>query len=399
MATVTHKKVAVGADHPHAEINKGEWNDIHDVVMAPLDMGIYVGTAEPVLKTYAQWLSSRTGYWAWIDISGEVYDVVTATVMAANASGSVNPLAAGYSRYVTAVINPANAVGSIAKLVAQVTAPGQVSAEVKAANATGMVAALTSAYIRYMAGAVGAANSAGAIDKLVASYARYMTASVGAANAAGAIAKLVATVTAAGGPAAYINTGTEVVQTYGSGAADVPYPASIQANDLLLLVVAGGDGTTPSGFTVLIAGGNGPNGLFYRVCTGSESGAVNVPTWNDGESDVGASGVMFHFRNSPASAPIASNGAYTAGNMTINWTGGTLTGLPSGALFACISIVSPAKVLSSVGGGIDTLDSSSTRAFHLGYKTSVTANPSALTLTWNSAPAGGEMVVVAIKGT
>src|SRR5512146_1845434 len=31
MATVTHKKIATAEDHPQAEINKGEWNDNHNV--------------------------------------------------------------------------------------------------------------------------------------------------------------------------------------------------------------------------------------------------------------------------------------------------------------------------------------------------------------------------------
>lgn len=47
----------------------GTWNTITPNWS---DLGIYVGVSEPSLKTYAQWLSSRTGYWAWIDISAEV---------------------------------------------------------------------------------------------------------------------------------------------------------------------------------------------------------------------------------------------------------------------------------------------------------------------------------------
>lgn len=163
-------------------------------VDSPPGFGIYVGTTEPILKTYAQWLSSRTGYWAWVDISSEVSGGVTATIMSANAVGLINPLSSAFARYVTADINPANAIGDITALVAQVTAPGQVSAEVKSANSTGMVSLLTAAYIRYIAAAMNPANSAGAISKLVASYARYMTATVGVAAATGAVNALVATV-------------------------------------------------------------------------------------------------------------------------------------------------------------------------------------------------------------
>ncbi len=35
------------------------------------DLGIYVGVVEPSLVSFAVWNASRTGYWAWIDISQE----------------------------------------------------------------------------------------------------------------------------------------------------------------------------------------------------------------------------------------------------------------------------------------------------------------------------------------
>ena len=262
---VRHKKTATAPDNPQAEVNKGEWNDSHDV--SGLDfsvMGIYVGSTEPTLKTYAQWLVSRTGYWAWIDISGEAAGV-TATIMTANASGSVNPLAAGYSRYFTAVINPANAVGSIAKLVATV-AGDAVTAVVNPANASGMVAALTASYIRYMAGVVGTANSASAINKLVASYARYMTASVGVAAAVGAVNALVATVS---GALPEITAGT-ISYRGTSGNLTPALPAGLTSGDLLICVSYQNGANSLSGYTALQSS-TGTAMLFYKTAGGSES--------------------------------------------------------------------------------------------------------------------------------
>lgn len=52
------------------------------------DLGIFVGTAEPPMKTYAEWVTSRTGYWSWIDISSQIQAVSVASAGGAVLGGS-----------------------------------------------------------------------------------------------------------------------------------------------------------------------------------------------------------------------------------------------------------------------------------------------------------------------
>lgn len=40
------------------------------------DLGVYVGTIQPVLIPFATWSITKVGFWSWLDISGEVVDGV-----------------------------------------------------------------------------------------------------------------------------------------------------------------------------------------------------------------------------------------------------------------------------------------------------------------------------------
>jgi hypothetical protein len=84
------------------------------------DLGVFVGVEEPVgLKTYAEWAATRTGYWSWIDISGEPVSNGIATLVAVTASTSVRAFI-GVGTPLAALLN-ATATTSIIALTGAAT--------------------------------------------------------------------------------------------------------------------------------------------------------------------------------------------------------------------------------------------------------------------------------------
>jgi hypothetical protein len=66
----------------------------------------------------------------------------------------------------------------------------------------------------------------------------------------------------------------------------VPYPAGLQAGDILVLWIgSAGNGTftTPSGWSVAISSSSG-RAVYYKVATGSESGSLSVSVQSDSNS-------------------------------------------------------------------------------------------------------------------
>lgn len=133
----------------------------------------------------------------------------------------------------------------------------------------------------------------------------------------------------------YQGAGTTAANTVAATTLAVPYPASIQAGDVLVLVVgvSGVAPTNPAGFTSAIttnSGGSTPAyRVSYKVATGSESGSLNVTTPSQTSQ-----GRMFLFRGVDQTTPIDVAGtifgsstavsAYNIPTLTTTTTGVTL---------------------------------------------------------------------------
>jgi hypothetical protein len=78
------------------------------------DLGVYIGVAEPAgLKTYAEWLATKAGYWSWVDISGEPASAGAATLASTLVATSVRALT-GAGTPLAALLNATATTSTIA---------------------------------------------------------------------------------------------------------------------------------------------------------------------------------------------------------------------------------------------------------------------------------------------
>lgn len=90
-ASVKHKKVAVGLDDPNVEINKGEWNDDHDI--SGVVQSVVAGTNITVDNTDpANPVVSSTAEAGPADLS---YTFITSPIVPSDLGGSANPYILG----------------------------------------------------------------------------------------------------------------------------------------------------------------------------------------------------------------------------------------------------------------------------------------------------------------
>lgn len=119
--------------------------------------------------------------------------------------------------------------------------------------------------------------------------------------------------------------------TTSSSSISVPYPASIEAGDLLILQVlnwsSGGSGiTTPSGWTQIGAGHQGSGGehrAYYKAAVGTESGSLSVST-NSGGS-IGSYGRMYRFDSAANIGTVIEAAAVGTGSTAVIADTGVIT--------------------------------------------------------------------------
>ena len=57
-----------GAGSDPADYGRYALSDLKNVIVMLGALGVYVGSTEPTYVTYAQWLATKSGYWAWLEI-------------------------------------------------------------------------------------------------------------------------------------------------------------------------------------------------------------------------------------------------------------------------------------------------------------------------------------------
>jgi hypothetical protein len=85
--------------------------------------GVYIGSTAPTLVSYAQYMATGTGYFAWLDISAAGASVVnaSATIASASGSGAATGITAAVTRYMTATLAAVSGQGSAAAISAAAT--------------------------------------------------------------------------------------------------------------------------------------------------------------------------------------------------------------------------------------------------------------------------------------
>jgi hypothetical protein len=221
MATVRHTFLSSLPDGPDPTLlQPSHWNSSHTLdgvvetingvspdaqgniditgssVATPPDMGIYVGTVAPLdMITYEAWLVSRTGYWAFWQITTGLDIYASAILSSATADGAIFALGARHANYEVSTASLTTAAGTIQAL----TSTSAVGAHGTIANATaiGAINVLTSLATAYVTVAIeNSVTAAGTIFYLEAHEGGVVNASVLTYNstAAGTITALTSTV-------------------------------------------------------------------------------------------------------------------------------------------------------------------------------------------------------------
>lgn len=174
-------------------------------------LGIYAGPTPPDgMKTYSEWVSSKTGYWAYIQVAAttvaslsvarasgyvsaldaSVAGYIQAVLASGNTTGTSSPLTATAVRYIQAVFAIANSPGSISPLIAAVNSADTVSAALGTALSGGSVSALTATFIRFVQTSLAYGSANGTENPLSAAFIRYMSGQFSNASAGGSISPL-----------------------------------------------------------------------------------------------------------------------------------------------------------------------------------------------------------------
>lgn len=149
-------------------------------------------------------------------------------------------------------------------------------------------------------------------------------------------------------PITFIAAGTVALNNTAATTLSVPYPAGIQAGDVIAMPVGVNSATIatlPSGWLAggvsSASGGNAPSErIMLKVCTGTESGSVNVTT-----ASATSRGQMLLFRGVDNTTPLDN-----AGSVTASATATTTYALPSMTTTAPGAALILVGVANTVGG-------------------------------------------------
>lgn len=149
-------------------------------------------------------------------------------------------------------------------------------------------------------------------------------------------------------PITFVAAGTVALNNAAATTLSVPYPAGIQAGDVIAMPVGVNSATVatlPPGWLAggvsSASGGNAPSErIMLKVCTGTESGSVNVTTAN-----ATSRGQMLLFRGVDNTTPLDN-----AGSVTASATATTTYALPSMTTTAPGAALVLVGVANTVGG-------------------------------------------------